>query len=53
MLWELAYSEVHVTKTYWPDYRREHLYEAIREYQPRERRFDLDRRPTQECDLRK
>jgi undecaprenyl diphosphate synthase len=41
MLWELAYSEIHVTKTYWPDFRREHLYEAIREYQRRERRFGL------------
>jgi undecaprenyl diphosphate synthase len=41
MLWELAYSEIHVTKTYWPDFRRDHLYEAIREYQKRERRFGL------------
>lgn len=41
LLWELAYSEIHVTKTLWPDFRREHLYEAIREYQARERRFGL------------
>jgi undecaprenyl diphosphate synthase len=41
MLWELAYSEIHVTKTFWPDFRREHLYEAIRDYQKRERRFGL------------
>jgi undecaprenyl diphosphate synthase len=41
MLWELAYSEIHVTKTYWPDFRREHLYEAIRDYHKRERRFGL------------
>jgi undecaprenyl diphosphate synthase len=41
MLWELAYSEIHVTKTYWPDFRREDLYEAIREYSRRERRFGL------------
>jgi undecaprenyl diphosphate synthase len=41
LLWELAYSEIHVTKTLWPDFRREHLYEAIREYQTRERRFGL------------
>lgn len=41
LLWELAYSEIHVTKTLWPDFRREHLYEAIREYQKRERRFGL------------
>ena len=41
MLWELAYSEIHVTKTFWPDFRRNSLYEAIREYQKRERRFGL------------
>ena len=41
LLWELAYSEIHVTKTFWPDFRRDHLYEAIREYQKRERRFGL------------
>ncbi len=41
LLWELAYSEIHVTKTLWPDFRREHLYEAIRDYQTRERRFGL------------
>ncbi len=41
LLWELAYSEIHVTKTLWPDFRREHLYDAIREYQTRERRFGL------------
>ncbi len=41
LLWELAYSEIHVTSTLWPDFRREHLYEAIREYQKRERRFGL------------
>ena len=41
MLWELAYSEIYVTKTSWPDFRREHLYEAIREYQQRERRFGM------------
>lgn len=41
LLWELAYSEIHVTNVLWPDFRREHLYEAIREYQKRERRFGL------------
>ena len=44
LLWELAYSEIHVTKTLWPDFRREHLYEAIRDYQTRERRFGLTAR---------
>ena len=41
MLWELAYSEIYVTKTSWPDFRRDHLYEAIREFQKRERRFGM------------
>lgn len=41
LLWELAYSEIHVTNVLWPDFRREHLYEAVREYQKRERRFGL------------
>ena len=41
LLWESAYSEIHVTKTAWPDFRREHLYEAISDFQGRERRFGL------------
>jgi undecaprenyl diphosphate synthase len=39
MLWELAYSELVFTEVLWPDFRRQHLFEAIREYQSRERRF--------------
>jgi undecaprenyl diphosphate synthase len=39
LLWELAYSELVFTDVLWPDFRRRHLYEAIREYQRRERRF--------------
>ena len=39
LLWELAYSELYFTDTAWPDFRRDHLYEAIRSYQERERRF--------------
>jgi undecaprenyl diphosphate synthase len=39
LLWEIAYSELYVTPTLWPDFRRPHLAEAIREYQQRERRF--------------
>jgi undecaprenyl diphosphate synthase len=39
LLWELAYSELVFTDVLWPDFRREHLWEAIREYQRRERRF--------------
>jgi undecaprenyl diphosphate synthase len=39
LLWETAYTELYVTKTLWPDFRKEHLYHAIGEYQSRERRF--------------
>ena len=39
LLWELAYSELIFTEVLWPDFRREHLFDAVREYQRRERRF--------------
>lgn len=39
MLWQLAYTELYVTPLLWPDFRREHLFEAIRDFQRRERRF--------------
>lgn len=39
LLWQIAYSEFYVTETFWPDFRRNHLYEAIKNYQSRERRF--------------
>jgi undecaprenyl diphosphate synthase len=39
LLWELAYSELVFTDVLWPDFRREDLFEAIREFQRRERRF--------------
>lgn len=39
LLWQLAYSELYVTQTFWPDFRRNELYEAISAYQQRERRF--------------
>ncbi len=39
LLWELAYSELVFTNVLWPDFRREHLYEAVREFQSRDRRF--------------
>jgi undecaprenyl diphosphate synthase len=41
LLWQLAYSEIYITQKYWPDFRRDELYEAIREYQHRERRFGM------------
>ncbi len=41
LLWQMAYSELYFTKTLWPDFRREDLYEAICEYQKRDRRFGV------------
>ncbi len=38
-LWQMAYTEIFITPILWPDFRREHLYEAIADYQRRERRF--------------
>ncbi len=39
LLWEIAYAELYITPTLWPDFRREDLYEAIKNFQQRERRF--------------
>ena len=39
MLWQLAYSELYFTPTFWPDFDKEELYKAIVDYQQRERRF--------------
>jgi len=39
LLWQAAYSELWFTPVFWPDFNREHLYEAIRDYQKRDRRF--------------
>ena len=39
LLWELAYAELYFTKKYWPDFRKSDLYEAILNFQHRERRF--------------
>jgi len=39
LLWQIAYTEFFVTNVYWPDFRRKYLYEAIRSFQTRERRF--------------
>jgi undecaprenyl diphosphate synthase len=39
MLWQLAYTEMYVSDTLWPDFGREHLFRAILDYQRRERRF--------------
>jgi undecaprenyl diphosphate synthase len=39
LLYQLAYAELYFTSTRWPDFRKEHLYEAILDFQKRERRF--------------
>jgi undecaprenyl diphosphate synthase len=39
LLWQIAYSEIYVTDTLWPDFRRSHLLEAVLAYQKRERRY--------------
>ncbi|MCB0832193.1 MAG: isoprenyl transferase [Bacteroidetes bacterium] len=41
LLWQIAYSEIYVTPTYWPDFRKKELVDAILDYQTRERRFGL------------
>lgn len=45
MLWQIAYSEIWITPVLWPDFRREHFWEALRDFQNRHRRFggvDID-----------
>lgn len=39
LLWQIAYSELVFTDVLWPDFRRDHLFEAVREYQSRDRRY--------------
>lgn len=39
LLWQIAYAEIWVTDTLWPDFRRRHLLEAILDYQKRDRRY--------------
>jgi undecaprenyl diphosphate synthase len=41
LLWECAYAELYFTPVLWPDFRREHLFEALEAYGARERRFGL------------
>src|SRR5437879_2304224 len=50
LLWQLAYAEIYVTPTLWPEFRGVHLLEGIAEYQKRERRYGGlvdDNAPTQ------
>jgi len=39
LLWQIAYSEFVILDVYWPDFSRKHLYDAVKQYQQRERRF--------------
>ena len=39
LLWQIAYAEIWVTETYWPDFRARHLIEAVLAYQKRDRRY--------------
>jgi undecaprenyl diphosphate synthase len=39
LLWQIAYAEIHVTPTYWPDFGREEFYRILKDFQTRERRF--------------
>ena len=39
LLWQLAYTELWITDTLWPDFRKKHLYRAVADYQTRDRRF--------------
>ena len=39
MLWQIAYAELYFSSVFWPDFRKQHLYQAIIDYQQRERRF--------------
>lgn len=41
LLWQLAYAELYFTPKLWPDFRKEDLFEAIVDFQQRERRFGL------------
>ncbi|MCB0756873.1 MAG: undecaprenyl diphosphate synthase family protein, partial [Flavobacteriales bacterium] len=40
-LWEIAYTELWFTPVLWPDFRKQHLFQAVIDYQQRERRFGL------------
>jgi undecaprenyl diphosphate synthase len=41
LLWQTAYSEIYIEDVYWPEFKRDYLYKAIKEYQRRERRFGM------------
>src|SRR3990167_2021121 len=46
LLWQISYSEIWVTETFWPDFRCRHLLEAVVAYQKRDRRYGGIKQPT-------
>lgn len=52
LLWQAAYSELYISKKYWPDFRRNELYRAIESYQKRERRFGKISEQLEKKDMR-
>ncbi len=41
LLWQIAYSEIYIDRIFWPDFKRNNLYDAISEFQKRERRYGM------------
>jgi len=41
LLWQIAYTELYFSPVFWPDFRKEHFYQALVNYQQRERRFGM------------
>jgi undecaprenyl diphosphate synthase len=41
LLWQIAYAEIYTTSVMWPDFRKNHLVDAVCDYQHRERRFGM------------
>lgn len=51
LLWQIAYSEIFITKTFWPDFSKDDFCKAIMQYQSRERRFGLTSEQIQQSTL--
>ncbi len=49
LLWQMAYTEIYVTDVLWPDFKRQHLIEALLDFQNRERRFGLTGEQLKSC----
>ena len=53
LLWQIAYSEIYVTPTLWPDFRKEEYFQALEDYQKRERRFGITSEQLKDSHLQK